>query len=596
MMIAAVAMVGFALIASIIFSKEVKQFSLWLFGKVSQWVKTKKPPSPTKSFFALLMLVGLGVVVIGTYEMNLYNLQFTLPIEDPRHIAFSTIVLAFLIGLLLKVLEGAARIFPAIMTIALIGQFAGETYIQTSENINMSKLARGEDETEQLITGTEELKPGIAALRSGVMMATEVGCSYGMIVLGWEALSYLWLIFLLPITPFLGIACLAEAGKSFPGRLTEWKTERKEQEALAYLRTSELTPELTSKTVECEPLETERVVVRQYNDTVREATKKRYRMVRTIQRVVLFWIRIWTSLLHMFRGASFAKRLSERIFSSQQKAIDECVGKVEERVGGKGNPSKKRVTDAFTIGFLVIILNSSAEASDRYLKVLLDITGSYQFTERSVTHVQNIVEHLGPNDRGDVTLLGNFIHRPSYIFRFPRLPIDIETMQRKNIYEWKKDVLALQSAWRKSNAEKQELSKWLSSEIKRQDKGGTFWHDMLSYSAVQFSQLPDSVECTLIVISDLLHEDGILKTRGPPKEVYKFPPKAKVAFLMVPFEDYESWREMEESWRMWFESAGLASGSFQMLDVASTEVATEFLAKSSVPKTLKPFKPVLFRD
>jgi hypothetical protein len=579
----------------IVFSKECKEGIDAIFKAAYQWVSREKP-DPTKTFLAVVLAVGIFFVMRGNYELLLNNLRFVLPFKDTSHIVLAMLVLTGMIGIALHALQGMPKIIAFALTLAAGGMFAWVGYLQTEQTLAMN--------------GMQGNQAVVAALQFGLLILMEVLAFYAFLFLGKAALGYIWLVFLLPLIPFYLIAHLSEAAKSFPLRRIEWKAEQFVKKSILFLKHAKMRAKVAREVEKDEPRKTRQEVMMRYYETIRKSVQIHIDAVRSAHWVHTFWLNFWMFWVNMFKGRGQARQVSDKISKSMLDSFDDIIKKVREKISETGDfdgserknngkyngTTKKKKRTIKEIGtitkalFIAIFISATAVvAEERFLIAFIDVTGSYPFTHDACRHAANaIIPHIGPGDAGAFFKLGNFSHHASFAFNVPAVDSAVVHRPRQTVFEWNADNKTIKLAWQKSDSLMHKAEAWLKEGVKLQEQGDTFFHQMLSYASVQF-QNAKGKQCYLLVYSDLLNEDGKgAKTQAPPEIVYPFS-GVTVRFLMVPFENYEEWSQLTQSWAGWFSKAQAAS--FQMLDIASSEMGMDIFPENGTLKKLEPFQP-----
>ncbi len=222
----------------------------------------------------------------------------------------------------------------------------------------------------------------------------------------------------------------------------------------------------------------------------------------------------------------------------------------------------------------------------RLTVVLWDVTGSFRARSASVQAViVSILGSLGPGDELVVATIAAPSFSPARDVRvrcrMPEVPKAILQASRK-LHDWKRKRLRLAAIWVQVDAQAKALAGVLAEPFERTTVGGTDVHGALAYAAHRLAG-SEWRERRLVLLSDLVHEEGGGKTSMPPSEVLPLA-GVHVIGLGVPWDD-SRWAGMERAWRAFVERSG--GVSFTMFD-ASRMLDRPALPPSVVPRDLPP--------
>ncbi len=230
-------------------------------------------------------------------------------------------------------------------------------------------------------------------------------------------------------------------------------------------------------------------------------------------------------------------------------------------------------------------------APARSAVVLWDVTASFKPRAEALEQVfSQLLGALGP---GDDLLLAT-IGAPSFSprddlraqCRMPAVPASV-LAGTLTTHDWRKNRARLAATWVEVDARTGALARLLSQPVERVTSGGTDVHGAVRYAAHRLSA-EAGAERHLILLTDLLHEDGGRKTDLPPDETLTLD-GVRVTAAGVPW-DENRWLEKEAAWRQYVNRSG--GTSFAMLD-ESEMLDAPLLPPTGVPRELKPPVPMV---
>jgi hypothetical protein len=566
------------LIACFFFAEDIKDAIVRIFSKTWNWVKGDEPANPTDIIISLLLLAGLGFVIRGNYSFINYSLGYVLPIENPEHITRSMVVLAVLMGILLHKAERYWKILPALFSLAVVALFGYLGYSQVYEDLSLNE-------------GPIDPTPAFSAgLQFSLMSMMEVAVCWGVFSTAKNSIAFLWLLLLSPLWLIYLLAWLATLAKKAPQKLMSWKAAYWQHKTRQYLENAPLRQELVVEKLLDEPRETEKQRVEDYNAMMRRIGKGHFDTISSTHKSTFSWLQFYGWFYSLSKSLEGAKTIYHKILNNIHHSFDEVLERSRMRFCSNGKSKDRTVEKEITlIALILTLLLSQSVYADRFTLLYLDITSSYPYTTEAGQHIsKHIIPNMAPGDKAAFFKMGNFAEQASQQLHFPT--IAPEVFQKElwpNFFAYKSDKVNFDKVWTTTERLQQQAQKWLLDEVAMQDGGCTQFYDMLSYASIQLGELGGG-DKYFLVFSDLLNEaKGQDKSKLPPSTCYDFS-DCHVAFLFVPYENYDEWLELNDAWQSYFQQA--KASSFKMLNVSSSTMATDVLPKNPIPRQFPRFK------
>ncbi len=241
-------------------------------------------------------------------------------------------------------------------------------------------------------------------------------------------------------------------------------------------------------------------------------------------------------------------------------------------------------------GQLAVGRGAHPPVSTRSVVVLWDLTESFKPTPEALEQVfTGLVSALGPGDDLLVATIGapDFSPRDDVRVqcRMPAVPASV-LAGSATTRDWRMKRARLAATWAQVDARAQALARLLAQPAEHPKTDGTDVHGAIKYAAHRLAT-GSATERYLILLSDLLHEEGGRKTDMPVDETLNLD-GVRVTAAGVPWDD-SRWAERETAWRRFVERSG--GLSFSMFD-QSKMLEAAFLPATGVPRDLKPPVPM----
>ncbi len=206
----------------------------------------------------------------------------------------------------------------------------------------------------------------------------------------------------------------------------------------------------------------------------------------------------------------------------------------------------------------------------RLIVAVRDVTESFLYLKESNgLVVTQIIPRLNFNDSMVFIRLGSNAEL-TYHYDFPAY---IRDTTYSNFIDYKRKKFVLEKAKQEVEKSRGQLLSWFKEEMSRApQKGGTTRvHQSLEILTSLF-KTSEKREKFLFIFSDLLHEDGKLKTNLPPKQLIPFN-GVHVICVFTQWKSYSEFEGLQKAWGGFFSSAT----SFRMYDPASSMLVKDIL-------------------